>query len=82
MNTNDFIYGMKVTLDGEFGIVIKPELDHQNVYGIIRWDNSKENDLEDWRWQFGTFIQLGGKILDENYSFEFINNDGSLRKKL
>ncbi|MBP4139965.1 hypothetical protein [Flavobacterium geliluteum] len=81
MDTHDFNDGMKVTQNGEFGVVVKAESDWPNKYGIIRWDNSRENDLEDWRGQFGTFIQLGGKILDENYSFKFINDDGSLKNK-
>jgi CO dehydrogenase/acetyl-CoA synthase beta subunit len=81
MNINDFIYGMKVTQNGEFGVVIKAEPDRSNLCGIIRWDNSRENDTEDWRGQYGTFIQLGGKILDDNYSFQFINDDGSLKAK-
>lgn len=81
MDINELSYGMKVTQNGESGVVIKAEPDCPNLYGIIRWDNSRENDTEDWRGQFGTFIQLGGKILDENYSFEFINDDGSLKTK-
>ena len=81
MDLNEFSYGMKVTLSGEFGVVIKAEPDWPNQYGIIRWDTSKENDTEDWRGLFGTFSQLGGKLLDENYSFEFINDDGSLKTK-
>ena len=81
MEINEFSYGMKVTQNGEFGIVIKAEPDWPNMYGIIRWDNSRENDTEDWRGQFGAFIQIGGKILDENYSFEFINDDISLKTK-
>jgi len=81
MDINEFSYGMKVTQNGEFGVVIKAELEWPNMYGIIRWDNPRENDTEDWSGQFGTFIQLGGKILDKDYSFEFINDDGSLKAK-
>lgn len=76
---NDFIYGMKVSLDNEFGVVIKDKLNESNLCGLIRWDTSKENDIEDWRGQFGTFISIGGKILDNNYTFQFINDDGSLQ---
>ena len=79
MNINEFSYGMKVAQNGEFGVVIKAEPEWPTMYGIIRWDNSRENDTEDWRGLFGTFIKLGGEILDENYSFEFINDDGSLK---
>ncbi len=78
---NDFIHGMKVTQNGEFGVVIKSELDIPNLCGVIRWDNPRENDLEDWRGQFGSFIQLGGKVIDENHSFQFINDDGTLKSK-
>lgn len=81
MKINDFNYGMKVSQNGEFGVVIDAQSDRPNIYGIIRWDNSRENDLDDWRGQFGVFIQLGGKILDENYQFQFINDDGSLKTK-
>jgi hypothetical protein len=81
MDIYEFSYGMKVTQNGEFGVVIEAEPEWPNMYGIIRWDNSIENDTEDWRGQFGAFIQIGGKILDENYSFEFINDDGSLKTK-
>ena len=79
MDTNDFIHGMKVHQNGEYGVVIKSELDTANLCGVIRWDNSRENDSEDWRGQFGTFIQLGGKVIEDNYSFHFINDDGSLK---
>ena len=49
MNITDFIYGVKVTQNGEFGVIIKAEPDCPNLYGIIRSDNSRENDTEDWR---------------------------------
>jgi hypothetical protein len=77
----DFNLGIKVSLDGEFGIVINSVTDENNLYGLIRWDTPKISDLEDWRGQFSSFIQLGGKILDENYAFKFINDDGSLKTK-
>ena len=70
---------MKVVLDGEFGVVINDEFDKTDFCGIIRWDIPKENDIEDWTGQFGTFIDIGGKIINENYVFQFINNDGSLK---
>ncbi|UWY26789.1 hypothetical protein N4T20_13780 [Flavobacterium sp. TR2] len=75
----DFIYGMKVSLDDEFGIVIKDKVNQSNFCGLIRWDTPKENDTEDWRGQFATFIAMGGKILGSSYSFQFINDDGSLK---
>ncbi|WP_433829917.1 hypothetical protein [Flavobacterium anhuiense] len=77
---NDFNFGMKVSLNNEFGVVIKVELDKLNFCGVIRWDTSKENDIEDWRGQFGAFVNIGGKILNDNYSFRFINDDGSLKQ--
>jgi hypothetical protein len=73
----EFMPGMKLSLGGEFGVVVVSELNESDFYGIIRWDTINENDFEDWRGQFGTFIQLGGRILNENYSFRFINDDGS-----
>lgn len=79
MNTNDFSHGMKVYQNGEYGVVIKSELDTENLCGVIRWDNARENDSDDWRGQFGIFIQLGGKVVEENYSFQFINDDGTLK---
>lgn len=77
---NDFNFGMKVSLNNEFGVVIKDEFDKPNFCGVIRWDTSKENDIEDWRGQFGAFVNIGGKILNDNYSFRFINDDGSLKQ--
>jgi len=71
---------MKVSLNGEFGIVVKSEFDKPDFYGLIRWDNSKESDFEDWRGQFGTFKSLGGQILDKTHQFEFITDDGNLKK--
>lgn len=81
MITNNFSHGMKVTQHGEFGIVIKSELDTPNLCGVIRWDNPRENDIDDWRGQFETFIQLGGEVLNDDHSFQFINDDGSLKTK-
>ncbi|AEE20237.1 hypothetical protein [Dokdonia sp. 4H-3-7-5] len=77
---HDFVHGTKVSLDGEFGVVIKSELDEPNFCGIIRWDSNKESDNEDWRGMFGTFINQGGLIIDQNHQFEFINDDGTLKK--
>lgn len=75
----EFSIGMKVLLSGEYGIVITSDLEEINHYGIIRWDTEKENDIEDWRGMFGTFINMGGKILVEDHMFKFINDDGSLK---
>jgi hypothetical protein len=75
----DFSIGMNVLLNGEFGIVIDSNLEEFNQYGIIRWDTEKENDIEDWRGIFGTFIDMGGKIIEVNHKFKFINDEGSLK---
>jgi hypothetical protein len=76
---NDFEIGMKVSLDGEYGVVVHSELDQPNFIGMIRWDTNSKSDLESWNGLFGTFMQNGGKILDDNYEFEFINDDGTLK---
>ena len=78
---HDFTHGTKVYLNGEFGVVIKSELDELNFYGVIRWDSNKESDHEDWRGMFGTFMNQGGKIIDKSHQFEFINDDGTLKTK-
>lgn len=75
----DFFIGMKVSLDNEFGIVIKSESDNLNIYGVIRWDTPIENDFEDWRGLFGTFISLGGKPINNDYTFKFITDEGNLK---
>jgi len=80
--STDFNLGMKVSLSGEYGIVIKSNLEEFNQYGIIRWDTEKENDIEDWRGMFGTFTEMGGKIIEENYTFKFINDDGNAKASL
>ena len=77
---DSFKIGMKVSLNGEFGVVVKSKLDKPNFYGMIRWDNPKESDFEDWRGQFGTFRNIGGQILDQMHQFEFICDDGNLKK--
>ena len=64
----------------KFGVVVKDGLDKPNFCGVIRWDNGKENDFEDWRGLFGSFIQQGRRILNYNYIFEFINDDGTSKK--
>lgn len=50
------------------------------IYGLIRWDTNKELDFEDHRGMFGSFIQVGGKEVDQSYQFKFINEDGTLKK--
>jgi hypothetical protein len=78
MKTN-FEIGMKVSLNGEFGIVVKSELDENDYYGMIRWDTASESDFESWNGLFGSFLQQGGKILEQSHQFKYINDDGSLK---
>jgi hypothetical protein len=91
----DFYPGMKVCLDGEYGVVmpdcwdwdgvyyvgrVKHQVTPSKNYGLIRWDTDKESDLQDWTGLFGSFIQTGGEEVDQNHQFQFINDDGSLKK--
>lgn len=76
---NDFEIGMKVSLNGETGIVVRSELDEPNFYGVIRWDTKSKSDFESWNGLFGSFLQQGGKIINSSYQFEFINEDGTLK---
>jgi len=69
--------GLKVSLQGEFGVVIDSE--NSDLSGMIRWDNPKENDFEDWRGLFGTFIESGREILNDDFAFIYINDDGTLK---
>ncbi|PKK36335.1 hypothetical protein BWI96_12380 [Siphonobacter sp. SORGH_AS_0500] len=71
--------GTKISLCGEFGVVLDQTID-SNLWGIIRWNTEKENDTEDWCGIFGTFICLGGEVLDQDYTFNFINDDGTSKK--
>ncbi|MDJ1495164.1 hypothetical protein QNI19_19650 [Cytophagaceae bacterium DM2B3-1] len=93
---NEFYPGMKVFLDGEYGVVLSDfwELNREyfekvgvsyqgepyKLYGVIRWDTDDERDVEDWRGVQGNFIQGGGVEIDSNHAFTFINDDGSLKK--
>jgi hypothetical protein len=74
---HDFVSGTKVSVNGEFGVIVKSELDKPNLFGTIRWDTAKENDTEDWNGMFGTFTKIGGKIIDQNHIFKYINDDGT-----
>jgi hypothetical protein len=71
--------GTKVSLHNEFGVVLDKTAD-SNLYGLIRWDTNRENDTEDWRGLFGVFLQAGGQVINQDYVFEFINDDGSTKK--
>lgn len=70
-----FLLGTKVSMNNEFGLVLDKNEDW-NEYGLIRWDTDKENDIEDWRGLFGSFLQSGGQIINQDYEFKFINNEG------
>jgi hypothetical protein len=76
---NDFELGMKVSLKGVDGVVVSSKLNDYEYLGLIRWDTPIENDIENWHGLFGTFIQLGGCILDANHTFQHIHEDGCLR---
>jgi hypothetical protein len=74
-----FIAGTKVMLNNEFGVVLDrtPEND---VFGQISWDTNKENDIEDWRGLFSSFLEIGGQVIGQQHHFTFINDDGTRKK--
>ena len=74
-----FLKGTKVLLRNQFGVVLDKTADN-DMYGQIRWDTNKNNDVEDWRGLFGTFLQAGGQIISQDHKFNFINDDGILNK--
>lgn len=76
----EFRIGAKVVLDGEYGVIV--DFKEHESSTIIRWDTPKENDFEDWCSMWGPFVQVGGKIIDQNYQFRYINDDGSLKDKI
>ncbi|MCL1674005.1 hypothetical protein [Elizabethkingia meningoseptica] len=73
----DFLSGTKLTLNEENGVVLNEE--ENGNFGKIRWDTNKENDIEDWCGQFGSFLDAGGKILNQDFEFKYINDDGTLK---
>lgn len=92
MEHDNFYPFMKVSLNGEFGVVtdqfwegddtytVKREAHNgtpYKCYGLIRWDTNKGQDYEDWRGLWGTFVALGGQEIDLEYKFKFINDDGT-----
>jgi hypothetical protein len=74
-----FLLGTKVSLEKECGVVLDKSEDW-NEYGLIRWDTDKENDIEDWRGLFGSFLDAGGQVINQDQEFKFINNDGTAKK--
>lgn len=75
-----FTVGTKVFLDNEYGVII--ELKNHELSTFIRWDTPKENDIEDWYSMWGTFLDTGGKIINQNHQFKYINDDVSLKTKI
>lgn len=75
----DFVKGTKVSLQNDFGVVLDKTPDN-NLCGLIRWDTNKENDVEDWRGLFGSFLQAGGQVIDQDHEFQFINDNGTMKK--
>jgi hypothetical protein len=72
----EFVPGSIVWLSGEYGLVLKDAPD--GLYGLVRWDTEKAQDTEDWRGLWGTFVVMGGRVLEE-YEFKFIGPDGRLK---
>ena len=64
-------------MNEENGVVLDVEIN--GIYGKIRWDTNKENDIEDWSGLFGSFFDAGGKILNQDFKFKHINDDGTLK---
>jgi len=74
----EFVPGSIVWLSGEYGLVLNDAPD--GLYGLVRWDTEKAQDTEDWRGLWGTFVAMGGRVLQE-YDFKFIGPDGSLKSE-
>lgn len=74
---NEFKKGTKVFLNGKYGVIV----DIDDLSTIIRWDTAKENDFEDWFSCWGSFVEMGGKIIDEGYAFIHIEDNGTLKIK-
>ena len=69
----------KVSMKSEIGVVLDKTIDN-NLIGLIRWDTEEENDVEDWRGLFGSFLQVGGEFVNQDYDFKFIDDKGRLKK--
>ncbi|WP_207535679.1 hypothetical protein [Desertivirga arenae] len=67
----------KVWLNGKYGVVLD-RTEGNSLYGFIRWDSNKSEDIEDWRGPIGRFLAAGGEVISQDYEFEFINDDGSI----
>ena len=77
-----FYFGMKVRNGDEIGLVIKPEVnsDWDKEPLLILWDTAKENDIEDWRGLYKSFIDSGGMEISSDTEFRFITEEGELKK--
>lgn len=75
----DFLPGTKVLMANQYGVVLDKAVD-SDLAGLIRWDTERENDVEDWRGLFGTFLKSGGQVVDQEYQFKFINDMGQLKE--
>lgn len=74
----EFLPETIVSLNNEIGLVLKGN-DDKDALGLIRWDTPEEKDVEDWRGLFGSFLQIGGKVIEQDYKLKFINRDGTLK---
>jgi hypothetical protein len=75
----EFVPGTKVSMKNDYGVVLGTTLDN-DLIGLIRWDTENQEDVEDWRGLFGSFLQSGGQIIDQGYTFKFIDDKGQLKK--
>jgi hypothetical protein len=91
---DDFYPLMKVLLGDDYGVVTdeywrisdtysgqaaNADLPH---YGVIRWDTNKEADYEDWRGLWGTFTAMGGRQIEQDHQFKFIDDDGTFKSSV
>ncbi|WP_228452041.1 hypothetical protein [Chryseobacterium sp. G0186] len=64
----------------EYGVVTGIKKNESST--VIRWDTPDERDTEDWCRIWGSFVVAGGRIVDQDYQFKYINDDGSLKYKV
>lgn len=74
----EFLPETIVSLNNEIGLVLKGN-DDTDALGLIRWDTPEEKDVEDWRGLFESFLQIGGKVIEQDYKLKFISRDGTLK---
>jgi hypothetical protein len=72
---HDFLPKTIVSLDNEFGVVLDKTTGN-NLFGLILWDTENKY-IEDWCGLFGSFLQAGGQVIEQDYEFTFINKDGT-----